>query len=270
MQPARRAGCASRGLLPHPPAPPPGHAPARPPACPPTQCCYSRMTCRGQFGGATPEPSCLRPCSPPRRPLCRQRAVDPGCAELRGGGHLVWAHAHQVGLSRARARQRAPDTRTAAVAVPLIWPCCTAHSGTTSSRLPAALRPKDVRTSGSPASLPKSFRNGTSARRTVERAARRLTGGPPLPCRRHRSRYQLEYSQAQGIADGEPPRPGQEVAPEDTPLLRRNLRLLAALAEHRRRLRLEVSLPPGPSGSARRSPALPVHWLCSGGAGSQG
>lgn len=55
-----------------------------------------------------------------------------------------------------------------------------------------------------------------------------------------RSRYQLEYSQAQDILDGRPPKPGHEVAAADRPALRRNLALLASLAEHRRRLRLEV------------------------------
>lgn len=40
--------------------------------------------------------------------------------------------------------------------------------------------------------------------------------------------------------EGAPPRPGQKVAPADAPLLQRNLRLLAALAEHQRQLRLEV------------------------------
>ncbi|KAL4433810.1 hypothetical protein ABPG75_000251 [Micractinium tetrahymenae] len=55
-----------------------------------------------------------------------------------------------------------------------------------------------------------------------------------------RSRYQLEYSQAQDIMDDRPPKPGQEVAPNYRPLLQRNLRLLAALAEHQRQLRLEA------------------------------
>ncbi|KAI7844065.1 hypothetical protein COHA_002209 [Chlorella ohadii] len=55
-----------------------------------------------------------------------------------------------------------------------------------------------------------------------------------------RSRYQLEYSQAQDILDGRPPKPGHEVAAADRPVLQRNLALLAALAEHRRRLRIEA------------------------------
>ncbi|PRW57734.1 DIS3-like exonuclease 1 [Chlorella sorokiniana] len=55
-----------------------------------------------------------------------------------------------------------------------------------------------------------------------------------------RSRYQLEYSQAQDILDGHPPKPGHEVAAADRPALQRNLELLAALAEHRRRLRIEA------------------------------
>lgn len=65
-----------------------------------------------------------------------------------------------------------------------------------------------------------------------------------------RSRYQLEYSQAQDILDGRPPKPGHEVAAADRPALRRNLALLAALAEHRRRLRLEVGGQMGAEGCA--------------------
>ena len=59
----------------------------------------------------------------------------------------------------------------------------------------------------------------------------------PLSCR---SRYQLEYSQAQGILEGRPLGAGQEVASADRPALQRNLTLLAALAEHRRQARLQA------------------------------
>jgi hypothetical protein len=61
-----------------------------------------------------------------------------------------------------------------------------------------------------------------------------------LSCLSCRSRYQLEYSQAQGILEGRPPKAGQEVAPIDRPALQRNLALLAALAEHRRQARLQA------------------------------
>ncbi|KAI3434597.1 hypothetical protein D9Q98_002666 [Chlorella vulgaris] len=70
-----------------------------------------------------------------------------------------------------------------------------------------------------------------------------------------RSRYQLEYSQAQAILEGRPqplqPRQqrgssggggtGEQAVPDaDLPQLQRNLRLLAALAERRRQIRLEA------------------------------
>ncbi|KAL4852980.1 DIS3-like exonuclease 1 [Chlorella vulgaris] len=70
-----------------------------------------------------------------------------------------------------------------------------------------------------------------------------------------RSRYQLEYSQAQAILEGRPqplqPRQqrgssggggtGEQAVPDaDLPQLQRNLRLLAALAERRRQMRLEA------------------------------
>lgn len=62
---------------------------------------------------------------------------------------------------------------------------------------------------------------------------------PTHPPTTARSRYQLEYSQAQDILDGHPPQPAHDtVAPADRPALRRNLAALAALAEHRRRQRL--------------------------------
>ncbi len=84
------------------------------------------------------------------------------------------------------------------------------------------------------------------------------------PCR---SRYQLEYSQAQGIMEGAQPKPAQEVAPGDLPRLQRNLRLLAALAEHRRQLRLEV----GDRGCHRLGRATAgVYWRCRQGSSQLG
>eukprot|EP00887_Chlorella_sp_A99_P003744 scaffold7.g3744.t1 len=58
-----------------------------------------------------------------------------------------------------------------------------------------------------------------------------------------RSRYQLEYSQAQGILDGTaaPPPPGApDVPAADRPTLQRCLAFLARLAVHRRQLRLDA------------------------------
>lgn len=96
------------------------------------------------------------------------------------------------------------------------------------------------------------------------------TAQPSVSCWR-RSRYQLEYSQAQAIMEGRPQplQPasqhggggtGEQAVPAaDLPPLQRNLRLLAALAEHRRQMRLQVRPCGGPvkcSGHHRRCAGL--------------
>ncbi|GAB4819868.1 hypothetical protein N2152v2_006914 [Parachlorella kessleri] len=53
-----------------------------------------------------------------------------------------------------------------------------------------------------------------------------------------RSRYQLEYQQAQDIMEGAPTRPGHEISPADRPTLQRALRFLSRLAASRRGARL--------------------------------
>ena len=60
-------------------------------------------------------------------------------------------------------------------------------------------------------------------------------------CISTRSRYQLEYQQAQDIMDGRPPRPGHDcIALADRPRLQRNLQVLAWVAAHLRAGRLQV------------------------------
>jgi len=54
-----------------------------------------------------------------------------------------------------------------------------------------------------------------------------------------RSKYQLEYQQAQDILDKQP-EGGSSVSPADVPRLQRNLQMLARLAAHLRARRLRV------------------------------
>lgn len=57
-----------------------------------------------------------------------------------------------------------------------------------------------------------------------------------------RSKYQLEYQQAQDVLEGRSPRleDGSSVSPADVPQLQRNLQTLARLAAHLRAGRLRV------------------------------
>ncbi len=57
-----------------------------------------------------------------------------------------------------------------------------------------------------------------------------------------RSRYQLEYEQAQDILDERPPRPEHDsIAMEDRPRLQQALQTLTRVAAHLRAGRLQVS-----------------------------
>lgn len=81
-----------------------------------------------------------------------------------------------------------------------------------------------------------------------------------------RSRYQLEYQQAQDIMDGRPPQPEHDIAMEDRPRLQQNLQTLARVAAHLRAGRLQVlteehGMRLTSNTFGLLSPGLPLHHL---------